>query len=129
MTQVALSSDHLFKKADTEDAVVTERRWSSAVRGVTPTVTLAVSEAQKRVAASLVRHVQTDAKRLHVQVGGSCLGLTGEGAVLGGVPASLQRRAGDSRCQVRAKPPQRRLVSRDQAWGPPIPRAQLRKDQ
>ena len=61
MTQVALSSDHLFKKANRE-----ELRWSPNVAEVV------------RVRGVIVRHVQTDAKRLHVQVGGSCLGLTGK---------------------------------------------------
>ena len=92
MTQVALSSDHLFKKANTE-----ELRWSPNVAEVV------------RVRGVIVRR-RPDGRQAATRPGRRFVPRAHrEGAVLCGVPARLQRRAGDSRCQVRAKPP--RVVS------------------
>ena len=61
-----------------------------------PTVTVSASEAQNRITAALARSAQTDAKPI-------CPGIRfhrrahREGAVLGGVPASLERGVGDAR--------------------------------
>ena len=110
MTQVALSSDHLFKKANTE-----ELRWSPNVAEVV------------RVRGVIVRHVQTDAKRLHVQVGGSCLGLTGKvqsWRSTGTSPTPRGRLAVSGPCETSSASSRER-----DRLGTPYPEAQLRKDQ
>jgi hypothetical protein len=130
MTQAALSSDHLLKKADTE-----ELQWSPNLAGV-----LRVRGATAHGHACGVGGPETDRRLSHPERPDRRPANTRssmrflrrayrDSAVLGGVPASLQRRAGDPRCQVRAKRPQRRLVAGTKQGDLPISSAQLRTDQ